>query len=249
MITFHPELQQLVYSPLAEQSELRLRQTFAAAALKLRPGEEAALGPGRGNMSEVSANFSMPAAGALFGLRLHISTEGADRPPYHRPVLICWPKVSIDGLMIRYPMAVQYSDPTELRVWIGRAVGAGATQLEAFVNATENTGSGAPYSVGVGIRDPSPASGFVATNTLQLLPRDTALEIRCFIDVTFVECFYQGGRVALTVPLAAVADQSYCHFKGPHPPRFRGISAFAERQVMRLTSVGVWDVGTIWLPP
>ena len=105
-------------------------------------------------------------------------------------------------------------------------------------------------SVQVGIRDP--LSGFASTNTLRLLPRDAEIGVRCFVDRTVVECFFQGGRVALTMPLAPVADASYCHFAG-RPPRFQGYGAFARGDpgappcVWRAWPCGTW-VGTIWLP-
>eukprot|EP01047_Picozoa_sp_COSAG01_P079756 COSAG01_NODE_15251_length_1357_cov_2.023847_2_plen_293_part_00 len=212
VITFHPELQQLIYAPLAEQSGLRLQRTAHTQSVLLQPGEVFILAAS--NQSEISANFSVPArtvatgsSSSVFGVRLFMMTEGS---------------------------AVN----TTLEAFVDYKTGAGSLPLRD---------NGSVDKVTVGIRDP--ASGAAGTNQLSLLARDTEIEIRCFVDRTLVECFFQGGRVVLTMPLAPIADQSYCHFASPlTPPHFLGYAAFAEGAAARLLAAEVYDVGSIWEP-
>ena len=42
-------------------------------------------------------------------------------------------------------------------------------------------------------------------DSLQLLARETSLELRVFADWTFVEAYFQGGRVAMTAAAGARA--------------------------------------------
>lgn len=209
VLTFHPELQQLVYAPLAEQSELRVRQTASVNGMLLHLGQAITLTAS--NQSEISANFSRPTtATAVFGIRLHIDlrADGGERPTQ--------------------------------------------STLEAFVNYS--TGSITSLNehddrgidvVTVGIRDP--ATNAAGTNSLSLLSRDTQITIRCFVDKTLVECFFQGGRVALTMPLAPIADQNYCHFaKALTPPHFQRYAVFSEGGEVHLLAAEAYDVDDIW---
>eukprot|EP01052_Picozoa_sp_SAG31_P022841 SAG31_NODE_1840_length_7122_cov_2.822156_4_plen_1100_part_00 len=73
-VTWHPELQQLMFGPLEELKALRGRLLANITSMVLQPGQQHSLGfwPGSvGNQSEVIARFSLPACGnATFGIGL-----------------------------------------------------------------------------------------------------------------------------------------------------------------------------------
>jgi len=71
-VTWHPELQQLVFSPLEEQAKLRRSPSLASLSnVSLSAGAQQSLGdwsPGVGSQSEVSATFAVPAKATTFGI-------------------------------------------------------------------------------------------------------------------------------------------------------------------------------------
>ena len=71
-VTWHPELQQLVFSPVEEQVELRASPSLATmASVDVAAGEQKSLGtwPGSvGNQSEVTATFTLPTKATTFGI-------------------------------------------------------------------------------------------------------------------------------------------------------------------------------------
>eukprot|EP01047_Picozoa_sp_COSAG01_P038240 COSAG01_NODE_3092_length_6596_cov_28.917193_5_plen_113_part_00 len=81
---------------------------------------------------------------------------------------------------------------------------------EAFVDFVPSTGGGAGgvYNVSVGIRGGGGGGGGVgsrgqAADVLQLLPSDSEIEIRIFMDNTFAEVYFMNGRVAITHTMKA----------------------------------------------
>ena len=89
------------------------------------------------------------------------------------------------------------------------------------------------------------SAGTMATNSLKLLPGGAEVEVRCFVGVTFVECYFQGARAMLTAP---IEDQNYCHFASKPPPRFEGFAVFAVFADSAATlTASVWGVGGIWV--
>lgn len=76
-ITWHPQLQQLLFSPLAEQAALRHSPTFPGGPSRLVVGGEAgstaAIGAwqaGAAKQAEVLATFALPSVGVTFGVRI-----------------------------------------------------------------------------------------------------------------------------------------------------------------------------------
>ena len=48
-----------------------------------------------------------------------------------------------------------------------------------------------------------------AKDTLTLTPKDASLSLRLFTDHTFVEAYFQSGRVAITKTASAASDADY----------------------------------------
>ena len=96
---------------------------------------------------------------------------------------------------------------------------------------------GAVYTVTVGATALTPAipSGGT-TDTLRLIAgRDRSVTIRVFVDRTIAECFWQSGRVAMTVPLAPTGQSS--------------IVLAAAVSTVTLQDAAAWMVRSIWVTP
>lgn len=188
-VTYHPALDQLVWSPLTEQAQLRGRVLASVQRQDISVGSPVHM---QGSaQSEIVASFSLlpgpqnrrvPAwasatrrhqAGAgdfVFGVGLLLSTAGvAAELQAH----------------VRIRTATIVDDD-------GGNTSGGDGGVRSAASAT------------VGVSDPS--TGFAATASLPLLPQEQSVEIRCFVDRTLLECFFQ-GRVPLTMPLAPLQDQ------------------------------------------
>lgn len=86
-----------------------------------------------------------------------------------------------------------------------------------------------------GVRNPEPAPGSGKSALLHLLPSDEDIEVRVFVDNTFLEAYWQDGRVAMTATLTGTEPEA-------------GMSVFGEGEV-QVTAVDVWHVGSIWITP
>ena len=115
--------------------------------------------------------------------------------------------------------------------------GALESGIEVFIDFTPpEESSGGQAVVVVGTRP-----GCVACNrvneTLPLLPGETEISMRVFVDRKSIECYWMDGRVALTVGL---------------PP---GSASSVRGGVALSASVGVkasatlWEMGSIWATP
>lgn len=93
------------------------------------------------------------------------------------------------------------------------------------------------YTVTVGataLTSAIPAGG--TTDSLRLIAGgDKSVTIRVFTDNTVAECFWQGGRVAMTVPLTLTAKSS--------------ISVAAAVGAVTFEKASVWRVQSIWVSP
>jgi hypothetical protein len=96
----------------------------------------------------------------------------------------------------------------------------------------------AVYNVSVGATELTsaiPAGG--TTDTLRLIAgRDKSVTIRVFVDHTLAEAFWQGGRVAMTVPLSPTTEGSVAV----------AVAAVGE---VTLKEAAVWKVQSIWVSP
>ena len=88
-----------------------------------------------------------------------------------------------------------------------------------------------------GVRKPQPApAGGDYSATLALLPSDTTLELRVFVDNTFLEAYFMDGRVAITATL---------HGSSPEA----GVALFAANSTVTANAASVWHVNSIWVSP
>ncbi len=96
---------------------------------------------------------------------------------------------------------------------------------------------GSVYTVSVGATELTsavPAGG--TSDTLRLIAgKDDSVTIRVFVDNTVAECFWQDGRVAMTVPLTPTAEGS--------------IAVAAAVGVVTLQKAAAWSVASIWVSP
>ena len=179
-VTWHPELQQLVYSPVEEQEALRGSVIGSLQGLLLTANASTPLDlPAQaGNQSEVQVSFVRP--------------DGAMRLSVH---------VMVDAQ--RAPAGVEFFidyKPPETNGLAKVTVGSGST-----------------------------------TDTLSLLPSDSTLELTLFIDNTFTEAFWMGGRVAMTIVTPASGGKEDVTVRASEP----GVTANAT----------AWEVGSIWVTP
>ena len=73
------------------------------------------------------------------------------------------------------------------------------------------------------------------TAVLRLLPDDTTIDLTIYVDNTFAEAFWMGGRVAMTVVTKTSGGHDDVAVSASHP----GITASAD----------AWQVGSIWVTP
>ena len=78
-----------------------------------------------------------------------------------------------------------------------------------------------------------------ATAPLPLLPGDTAIDVRVFVDASFVEVFVLGGRLSFTADVTAGAEAEAA-----------GVTLFAgPGGGVQAMGVDVWRGAPIWVPP
>lgn len=172
-ITWHPELQQLVHSPVEEQDSLRVKEIGRfAGQLDANESKSLRLPKYVGNQSEVMVSFSRPQADATIGVRVMHSRDGTS------------------GTLF----AVDYrADAKEVKV-----------------------GGGGVF------------------DTLQLLDSDETIDVHIYVDNTFAEVYFQGGRVAMTVNTPASDDADIM------------VSSSVSGVTANATS---WSVSSIWVSP
>ena len=173
-VTWHPELQQLVFSPVVEQESLRgaLIGSVRNQTLTANVSTPLQLPPKAGHQSEVRVSFARPATATR--LSVHVMVDS---------------KRSAAGT----EFFVEYK-PSESRVQVGSG----------------------------GARD-----------TLNLLPADEAIDLTLYIDNTFTEAFWMGGRVAMTVVTKTSSGDDDVTVGSSQP----GVSFSAT----------AWEVGAIWV--
>ena len=88
------------------------------------------------------------------------------------------------------------------------------------------------YTSGVKTPGDVPAPG--TSTDLKLSPNDASISLSVYVDNTFSEAFWQGGRVAMTVVTPA-SEQA-------------GVAAFSTTDAT-VTSAEVFAVNSIWVSP
>lgn len=208
VVTWHPELQQLVFSPVEEQAALRALPALATMpSVTVGAGAQVSLGSwpdSVGNQSEVTASFQLPTKPATFGIGF-MTTAGK---PTKEAFVSFVPASEAD--------AIGVSGSWKVRVGV-RATTTGDTTGDTAALAEARP-------------PPPPAPG----SMLNLLPADTQIEIRIFMDNTFAEVYFMGGRVAITSTTAATDDA--------------GFTLFSDAAVTAV-NVSAYHVDPIWVSP
>lgn len=179
-VTWHPQLQQLVYSPVEEQDSLR------GAAI------------GSLQNKALTANSSMP-----LGLPKQAGNQSEIRVSFERP-----------SAAVRLSVNVMVDSATS------------KLGSEFFIEYSPSDGDGvSKVQVGSG----------GTTDTLSLLPEDKTIDLTLYVDNTFTEAFWMGGRVAMTI--------------------VTGSSGGVDDVTVRASQSGVsvsataWPVSAIWVTP
>lgn len=172
-ITWHPELQQLVYAPAAEQDSLRGKRIGfrAPSPLGFFP-RSLGLPKEVGQQMELMVSFDRPKQNATLGVRVMVEKGMRE-----------------SGTLF----TIDYIQ------------GANSAKV----------GGGKVF------------------DTLKLLDSDESLDMRLYVDNTFTEVYFQGGRVAMTVNTPASDDAEV------------ELSSSAQG----IASATAWSVSSIWVTP
>ena len=177
-VTWHPELQQLLFSPVEELEQLRGSVIGKLSSTKLTPNKATSLQlPSKaGNQSEVHVSFKRPTSSARLSVHVMVDAES------------------------------------------------GVKGTEFFVQSSFD-GPAAEVLVG---------SGKTANQSLKLLPTDETIEMVLYVDNTFTEAFWMGGRVALLMETISSGGDD-------------GVTVSAS--VDATVSATAWEVKPIWVSP
>jgi sucrose-6-phosphate hydrolase SacC (GH32 family) len=173
-ITWHPELQQLVYSPVDEQDKLRLKQIGQFSGPLTENPTSLDLPKYVGNQSEIIVSFSRPEKDANLSVMVMAKKD----------------------LSVSSRFTVAYQQGKKVAIVSG-------------VNVNDN---------------------------LQLLDSDKTIDVHLYVDNTFAEAYFQGGRVAMTVNTPAPDDGEADIV----------VSSSLPGVVAKVTA---WSVDSIWVSP
>lgn len=183
-VTWNPELQQLVFSPVDEQEQLRdgdpIGTIAANTALKAGTPVSLKLPAMKGNQSEIMVSFAMPKAAARLSVNVMVDKTGK-----------------------------------------------GVEFFVDFAPAANWTSNGGVQTVTCG-------SG-KTQQPLSLVAADKTVDIRLFVDNTFTEAFFMGGRRAMTIVTIAnpTAD----------------VTVASDKDGVNVVSATAWAVKGIWVSP
>eukprot|EP01052_Picozoa_sp_SAG31_P021068 SAG31_NODE_1610_length_7751_cov_2.938447_10_plen_641_part_00 len=224
-VTFHNSLQQLVFSPLREQMELRdeplgrlqgLTVDGSGIPHPIYDAQRRNVDPQRpaGLQAEVVVTFAVPDHQSCFGV---IVLGGASTN-------------ATSGLLF----FVNYTAEAVRRS-----------------HASSNVNTEVPYEVEVGAipvcvktgcpklpAQRHPPLKFPRVSKLQMLPRDKNVTMSIYVDHTVAECFLQGGRTTLSVVATAM--------QGVPTGTEASMSIVANGGAVRVEEAEAWAVGSIW---
>jgi len=264
-VTWHPELQQLVFSPLEEQDSLRGAVIGSVPTQTLTQGKEASLGiqGTKGNQSEVVVSFERPSAATRLAVTVMTSPSSTLPEPYAREMpnwdmsggdynvsnvnytdfKTCEAACDADArcgawtYVVRGPLYASCCLKTQ---W------GSASQKASCTSGVKKPGqlaSGSVFYVDyVPPQDGSSVStvtvgGPSKTDKLKLLASDKSIDIRLYVDNTFTEAYWMGGRVAMTA-------------KTPQSQKdVAGVTVSADQEGVKLLAAQAWEVGSIWVTP
>lgn len=190
-VTWHPQLNQLVFSPLPEQSELRAMPALAEmATVGLAADVHKSLGTwadSRGNQSEVTATFPVPARNATFGIGL--MTNGSSTSPtleafveYTTPPAEFWTTFTGSHAV---NVGVRPTPPRQRPIDKAKTDGL-SDQQPLICPAGQQPCKSHPMRCCC-VKPPCAPPPAPRGAQLQLLPTDREIEIKVFVDNTFAE--------------------------------------------------------------
>lgn len=220
---------------------------------------------GAGNTSETALSFTLPAAAGVFGLRVwgDSAAPGAFNDllisfdPVSFTANVSWaakPSSPSSYYMVGVDMPgddlsvtnVNYTDPHLCQLACNQTAGCtgftyvvrpplkGACCLKSGYPAQD---ANPTCTSGVKPGGPGPGPARAASTPIPLLAGDVAVDVRVYIDNTFVEVFIMEGRLALTLLLKdnPVADVA--------------LGLFANGTAVHVGSADVWAMKPIWTSP
>ena len=223
--------------------------------------------PGAGNQSEFGVTFSLPTQSATFGMTVGNGGDGSNNVStpiiiefnaaslnatvtvggtvHPQNLTYYMPGVDLPGADYNVT-DVDYSDPhicqaactadgekCQAYTYVVRPPKVGSCCLK---NSVPNADSQPTCTSGSKVSRPLPGQGG-ATAALPLLPGDSAIDVRVFVDNTFVEVFVMHGRLAFTYNLNP----------GPQLAGAAGATLFASGAAVQATDVNAWHMNPIWV--
>lgn len=262
-VRWHVDLKQLVFSPVEELEDLRGDVLYNSTDLPLSNQIRylGNWQSNAGNQSEVLIRFKRPTSSVTFGVdvmtgpmsndtrtRIFVeydstsssATVGVSDGGAGRELGTYMEHTDLPGGDFNVT-DVKYSDPH-----ICQSACLSDPKCEAWTYVTrpplvgsccQKLGSGWGYNPAnptcvSGVRHPEPVPAKLSA-TLNLLPSDTEIELRVFVDNTFVEAYWMDGRVAMTSTLIS--------------QHMSGMSLFADDGEVTASSTQVWSMKNIWV--
>jgi sucrose-6-phosphate hydrolase SacC (GH32 family) len=239
-MTWNPELRQLEYKPMEEQAQLRGAVLPVSADGNSSVTVSSQLIPqilgsptwpaGVGNQSEIEVTFMLPIAPSI-ALDAEVGGNAGAAPALFGVVVMAGQDPTTSGtfLFVDFsppspPSSSSSSPPHKSSQSWPRTVTVGA-----MTGRTNATNTSLPGHFGFFCHAP----GVVCSNdTLQLLERDSNITMRLFVDNNLVECYWQSGRVAITVSA---------------PPTPEAQVALVSNVTMSAEDVRAWQVESMWV--
>ena len=216
-VRYDPRLQQLVFSPLAEQSLLRNGTIAQRTSVLLGPGVSVNLSASA--QSEAELKFSLPhEAVALSAQLIAPSSDG-------------------DGSVQALTFGIEYSPPpsqSEAAFHTVRVTGSSTAKPKA---SGDHASSRPVASTRFRTAREAEVEDWNFSSQLRLLPGEAEKELtlRLFFDHTIAEAYWQ-GRVAMTLPLSTTNwAESGVEL------------VVAANTTASLSSANVWTVGSMWV--
>jgi len=127
------------------------------------------------------------------------------------------------GVARQSEVVLDFALPQEA-VTFGISIASGADTLDCYI-AYEPPSDGAVTFYKV------PVTCGKYKDTLRLVPKDTSVQLRIYVDNTFSEAYFQSGRVAMTVPQATLGADTRMALFASGPTLVRSATVFPMRSI------------------
>jgi len=258
-VTWNPELQILVHSPIEEQEQLRAGVIGSLKEQGLPAGKEVSLGlPEQvGNQSELVVSFNRPTVATRLAATVMADVDQPLPAPYAREMPgsdLTGGDYSVTDVDSKDFKTCEQAcdDDAKCKSWTYvirgpkyascclkggiPAVKVRGTCTSGVKDPTTSGGGGTQFYVDYVPDADTVTVGVVggASDKLKLSKSDRTIDMRLFVDNTFTEAYWMGGRVAMTTttPVTTAADMRVSADKD-------GVTASAT----------AWKVGSIWVTP